>query len=62
MPLLEEMLKNQYHLILVGPLSGSSSGDLRYTSLYETDYDFSDAVKVFLKLLLIIQLILEEQL
>ena len=27
------------------PLSGSSSNDLRYTSLYETDYDFSDAGK-----------------
>ena len=30
---------------LSGPLSGSSSGDLRYTSLYGTDYDFSDAGK-----------------
>ena len=27
------------------PLSGSSSNDLRYTSLYETDYDFSDTGK-----------------
>ena len=30
---------------LSGPLSGGASGDLRYTSLYGTDYDFSDTGK-----------------
>ena len=35
----------QIEFNVTGPLQGSSTSDLRYTSLYETDYDLSDTGK-----------------